>query len=215
MKKITTILIALVFTFVLNAQPPMGGFPGGMPPMGGFPGGPGMSGNSMSVEETAKMKTDMLDQLVVLDEKQYKKIYSFQKSLAEELEMSGIPMMPPMGPMRGGFHGGPGMGGFPGGPGMGQNPNGAEEDEYTKAVRERNEKIRAKQDEKTAKKYMKILTPEQFKKWETFEKERILRQEQMRERMMQGDFPRPEGAPKDLPQGGPGFPPAGNPVRQN
>lgn len=219
MKKTIILLFALCLSFTLSAQPPMGGgFPGGRGGFpGGFPGGmmrmgmPGM--DNMDADETAKMRTDLLDQVVGLDEKQYKKIYKLHKGIVEDLELQGLSTSMPAFPMmrggRGGFPGGM-RGGFPGAFGGGNNEEDEEQSEYEKAVEARNQKIRDNLDKKMIKTYKKVLTAEQYAKWEANEKEKEESARQLLERFQNGEMPQmPEGMrrPEGMPQMPEGFPP--------
>lgn len=113
-------------------------------------------------EKAAQKKTDEMNRLVNLTEKQYKKIYKlFFKSEKERLEMT---MPRPEGaPFRGGMPPVPARGdlplerkerpeGMPSGPG-----------------KERQEEMRQQQ-EKMEKKIRKILTEEQYGKWKASQK---------------------------------------------
>ena len=149
--------------------------------------------------ERAEQKTDMMNKAVNLDKKQYKKIYSIflKEEKAKEQAMmgffqggsfpGGMPGGPGMGGgfpgggpgMGGGFPGGgPGMGGgFPGGgPGMGR-PEGGRPEGMTFPGMENmpKPKVGGKEidsDEyiyEREKKFMKILTPEQYAAWRRFQ----------------------------------------------
>ncbi len=119
-------------------------------------------------EKAAQRRTDEMDKVLNLTEKQYKKIYKlFLKEENEKVEammqrhpggMNGQPPMggrPPMGggmpPQGGGF---PGMGGFP----EGMSPE--------ERMKEHAEKMQ-KEQEKREKKIRKILTEEQYAIWQT------------------------------------------------
>ena len=126
-------------------------------------------------EKAAQRRTDEMDKMLDLTEKQYKKIYKlFLKEEKEKVEalmerhpegMNGQPPMggrPPMGggrpPMGGGMP--PQGGGFPG---MGGDTDDMTPEERMKA---RGEEIQ-KEQEKREKKIRKILTDEQYEIWQT------------------------------------------------
>lgn len=126
-------------------------------------------------EKAAQRRTDEMDKVLNLTEKQYKKIYKlFLKEEKEKVEAmmqrhpGGMNGQPPMGgrhPMGGGrppMGGGmpPQGGGFPG---MGGFPEGMSPEERMK---EHAEKMQKKQ-EKREKKIRKILTEEQYATWQT------------------------------------------------
>ena len=161
MKHILTIAAALMMTFTAVAQPPVGQGPRGRE----FPK-EGPKFERQDSDQLAQKQTDQLDQLVSLTPKQYKKIYKFNKRQAEERQTEmenfrpqGFPAGGPDGMGPGGFP--PRDGQFRPGPGM-QN--------------EDMRKLMEKQQEKRVKKYRKVLTPEQFQKWESFEAQREFRQ---------------------------------------
>ena len=164
MKRVLTLVAALVMAFTAVAQPPQG-----QGPRGDFPKD-GPKFERMDPEKVAQNQTDQLDQLVTLTPKQYKKISTFNKRQAEERQSEtetfrpeGFPggrpdgMGPGMGP--GGMP--PRDGQFRPGPGM-QNGDMKELMESQRVERE--------------KKYRKILTPEQYQKWDSFEAQREFRQ---------------------------------------
>lgn len=148
--------------------------------------------------EVAKKTVDQLNTVVGLNDDQYKKLYKFhlglEKSRQAEQENMGFPGgRPGMGGPGGrpdGGPGGPGMGG-PGGPGSfsggGPGGNGGPGGGRPQMSEERREMIREMMEERRAaeearqqkieKKYRKILTPEQFEKWETYEAERVIQRE--------------------------------------
>lgn len=143
-------------------------------------------------EKAAQRRTDEMDKMVDLTEKQYKKIYKlFLKEEKEKVEalmehhpegMNGQPPMggrPPRGegrpPMGGGMP--PQGGGFPG---MGGDTDDMTPEERMKA---RGEEIQ-KEQEKREKKIRKILTDEQYEIWKT-------RQPQILPPMPKGDRPGP------------------------
>lgn len=161
-----TLLMLFLSVFCASAQQ--------FPPENFRPRPEGMPGprERMTPKEKAAHRTDEMDRVVNLDEKQYKKIYKIylkeENAKANAME-NGFPMGPPPGGFPGGFPGGgfpgggfPGggfsEGGFPGGgfPGSGfpgEMPKPAvggkeiDSDEYT--------------DARDAK-FKKILTPEQY-----------------------------------------------------
>lgn len=176
--KIVSIAAFVLLSVGLSAQPREFGGPQGD---GQAPhhGGPHMQmPPKQDPAEMAAHKADMMQREVGLDDKQYKKVYKlFKKDYeyrADAMEMpeggfpggfpggqGGFPGGGPgMGGPGGGFPGGgpgmggPGMGGpgggFPGGPGMGA-PMKVVDDEYL---------------EKQDKKLRKILTAEQYEKWD-------------------------------------------------
>ena len=139
-------------------------------------------------EKAAQRRTDEMDKVLNLTEKQYKKIYKlFLKEEKEKVEammqrhpggMNGQPPMggrPPMGggmpPQGGGF---PGMGGFP----EGMSPE--------ERMKEHAEKMQ-KEQEKREKKIRKILTEEQYAIWQTMKP-----QPQVLPPMPEGERPGPE-----------------------
>ena len=123
MKTIKFILTAVasvtISTLFVCAQPQRPPFPGNHEERPVRP--------SATPKERAEKRTDEMDKVVRLDEKQYKKIYKIylKEEKAKETAMGNGG---PMGPPPGGFPGGPGMGGgFPGGfPGAGGFPGGSE-----------------------------------------------------------------------------------------
>ena len=163
MKHFLTLAAALVMTFTAVAQPPQGQGPRGRE----FPKD-GPKFEQQDPEQIAQEQTDRLNELVGLTPKQYKKIYKFNKKQAQERQDAMADMMPQGRPE--GFPGGPGMGpGGPGGPrGDGQFRRGPRSEEMQKLMEE--------QKEKRVKEYRKVLTEEQFQKWEAAETEREFRQ---------------------------------------
>lgn len=141
--------------------------------------GPGMRSEfkMRTPAERAEQKTDMMNKAVNLDKKQYKKIYSIflKEEKAKEQAMMGFFQG---GSFPGGMPGGPGMGGgFPGGgPGMGR-PEGGRPEGMTFPGMENmpKPKVGGKEidsDEyiyEREKKFMKILTPEQYAAWRRFQ----------------------------------------------
>jgi len=182
MKYVLTLAAALVMTFTAVAQPPQGQGPRGRE----FPQG-GPKFEQQDPEQIAQEQTDRLNELVVLTPKQYKKIYKFNKKQAQERQDAISDMMPQGRPD--GFPGGPGMGGNrPQRPPMGQGrpdgmgpggPGGPRGDgQFRRGPRsEEMQKLMEEQKEKRVKEYRKVLTEEQFQKWEAAETEREFRQE--------------------------------------
>ncbi|MBO4767918.1 MAG: hypothetical protein J5495_00115 [Bacteroidales bacterium] len=160
----------------------------------------------MTPEQMATRTTDRLNEVVGLNEKQYKKIYNFHLELIDEYPE-----------LRGNGFGGPGMGGQRpdgemrrpgnGGPGMGpggnrgdgprrERPQMTEEQraEMQARMQERMEERRAleqERQERIEKKYKKILTAEQYEKWQKWEAEeavkREMRMKEQRERRQDGE----------------------------
>ena len=160
MKYVLTFAAALVMTITAVAQPPQGQGPR----KGDFPK-EGPKFERQDPEQIAQEQTDRLNELVGLTSKQYKKIFKFNKKQAQERQDAMADRMPQGRPE--GFPGVPGMG--PGGPrGDGQFRRGPRNEEMQKMMEE--------QKEKRVKQYRKILTEEQFQKWEAAETEREFRQ---------------------------------------
>ena len=119
-------VVLTLSSFSASAQMPRPERPEGIP-------GPEHHQMMLTPRQRAEQRTNEMDKVVRLDEKQYKKIYKIflKEENAKEAAM-GFPMGPPPGfmeggrpPQGGGFPGGPGMGsGFPGGPGAGGPPSG-------------------------------------------------------------------------------------------
>ncbi len=173
MKQFLTLAALFVMTFTAVAQPPMGQGPKGRE----FPqDGPKFERKDPA--EVAQKQTDQLDKLVTLTPKQYKKIYKFNKRQAETRQTEMESMRPE------GFPGGMGPGGRPpmgqGRPdGMGPGGFPPRDGEFRRGPGPRGEEMKALMEEQQAervKKYRKILTPEQFQKWESFEAQREFRQ---------------------------------------
>ena len=173
MNRLLAIIATLIIVSVaVSAQPPR--------PQGGH--GPRPE-KRLSPDEIARKKTDDMDKVLSLDEKQYKKIYRIylkEENARQQAFESMGPMGPPPGgmpPMGGGFPGSGGFsGGFPGGfsgaggppPGMmggGMPPMGdwepAKPQVGGKDI-DSDEYIDARE-----KKFQKILTEEQYRKWRT------------------------------------------------
>ena len=167
MKYILTMATALLMAFLAFAhpqQPPQGqGRPDGMPPMFG-------QFEQKDPAQLAQDETDRLDKLVGLTEKQYKKIFKFNKRQYKSLQNEMENAMPQGFP--GGFGGGRPEGMGPGGLRGGQRPEmGQGRPPMGGGMTEQMQEMK----EKRAKKYRKILTPEQYQKWESFEAERDFR----------------------------------------
>lgn len=138
-------------------------------------------------EKAAQRRTDEMDKVLNLTEKQYKKIYKlFLKEEKEKVEnmmqrhSGGMNGQPPMGgrpPMGGGMP--PQGGGFPG---MGGAPEGMNPEELMK---EHAEKMQ-KEQEKREKKIRKILTEEHYATWQT-----VKPQPQVLPPMPEGERPGP------------------------
>ena len=178
MKQLIALTALLVMTFTAAAQPPQGQGPR----RGDFPKD-GPKFEQRDPAQIAQEQTDQLDKLVTLTQKQYKKIYKFNKRQAEERQ-SAMENMRPQG-FPGGFPDGgmgPGMGG--GRPPMGQGrPDGMgpggmpREGQFRPGMQnEEMQELMEEQKAKRVKKYRKVLTPEQFQKWESFEAQREFRQ---------------------------------------
>ena len=162
MKHFLTLAAALVMTFTAIAQPPMGQGPRGRE----FPKD-GPKFEQQDPAQIAQKQTDQLDKLVSLTPKQYKKIYKFHKRQAEERQSEMENFRPE------GFPGGrpegmgPGMGG-------GRPPR---DGQFRPEFRNEGMKdLMEEQQEKKVKKYRKVLTADQFQKWESFEAQREFRQ---------------------------------------
>ena len=181
MKHILTMMALLFLAFLVQAQP-QGRGPQG--PDGPFGDGPQFG--QMDPEKMAQEQTDRLDKLVQLTPKQYKKIYRFNKRQYKQLQREmeegpgDLPGGFPQGRPEGMGPGGPGMG--PGGPGMGpggpggrrpegMGPGGPGRPDRPRFGGANAEKMQEIQ-EARVKKYRKVLTEEQFMKWESFEAER-------------------------------------------
>ncbi|MBP5504614.1 MAG: hypothetical protein J6X89_00755 [Bacteroidales bacterium] len=149
----------------------------------------------MTIQQLAHQRTDQMDRLLTLTDKQYKKIYKLNLKELKEMEADSLFMgrrgmgFGPGGPGRG-----PGFGpGGPGGPGGNRaqferdmaransefNPLTQQQMEELKAA---HEKSRLKKD----KKLRKILTDEQYGKWVKAEQERLIRMQQMRNQRGRG-----------------------------
>ena len=163
-----TLAALFVMTITAVAQPPMGQGPRGrdLPPED-------LKFEQKDPAEVAKIQTDQLDMLVSLTPKQYKKIYKFNKRQESQRQDEMENMRPQ------GFPGGMGPGGMgPGGMGPG-GPGGRPPRDGQFRHGPRNEEMQQLMEEiqqKKIKKYRKVLTPDQFQKWETFEAQREFRQ---------------------------------------
>ena len=157
---LTAVATVTISTLSVCAQPQKPPFPGN------HEGRPVRQ--SMSPKERAEKRTDEMDKVVRLDEKQYKKIYKIylKEEKAKETAMgNGGPMGPPPGGFPGGFSD---MGGFPGGPKMGGGfPGGMPGGQWDpqkpsvggKEI-DSDEYIDARE-----KKFRKILSQEQYARW--------------------------------------------------
>lgn len=132
------------------------------------------------IKEMASARTSQVTKELGLTQKQAKKIY---KLIYEELSE----MMPeantekPSGSMQGGPGGGrPGMrpqGGRPGNPGMtGQDRPGMNQPRSREGLEGLSDSQRFERQENREKKYAKILTEEQFRRWKHMENERLSRE---------------------------------------
>ena len=172
MRHILTVAAALATVFTAFAQPQG---QGRMRPDGpGF--GPQLA--QMDPVQMAQEQTDRLDRLVSLTPKQYKKIFKFNKRQGRQLQREMENAMPQGRPE--GFPEGMGPGRGPGmrpdgmGPG-GRPPRG--DGQFRPGPRgEEMRQLMQEQQEKRAKKYRKVLSPEQYEKWASFEAERQFRQ---------------------------------------
>lgn len=130
----------------------------------------------MTPEKMATRTADRLKEALGLNDKQYKKIYNYHLGVYTEQ-------------MENGTFGGPRMDGGMrrDGGNRGERPQMTEEQraEMQAKMKERMEERRAAEQERheaTAKKYKKILTPEQYAKWEEMEaKEAVEREHRMKE----------------------------------
>jgi len=133
-------------------------------------------GQKLTARQMAVKRTDQMDRLLDLTDKQYKKIYKLNLKEIKEAEADSLFLG------RGGMqNGGWGPGGRGGQrPEMGQRPERPEFKELSEAqleeLRAAHEKSRVKKD----KKLRKILTDEQYGKWVKAEQERLTRMQQMR-----------------------------------
>lgn len=137
MNRLLAIIATLIIVSVaVSAQPPR--------PQGGH--GPRPE-KRLSPDEIARKKTDDMDKVLSLDEKQYKKIYRIYLK-EENARQQAFEGMGPMGPPPGGM---PPMGDWePAKPKVGGKD--IDSDEYIDA---------------REKKFQKILTEEQYMKWRT------------------------------------------------
>ena len=164
MKRILIMTLAVLGAWTALAQPQM-------PPRGeGWAPERGPRFEMKDPAQMAQEETDRLDKLVNLTPKQYKKLYRFNKRQYNQMQnrMEDVrPVGRPEGMGPGGFGDRPeGMGpGGPGGPrGDGQfrrPPMGGDMQEIMNEFQQ-----------KKAKKYNRILTPDQYVKWESFEAQR-------------------------------------------
>ena len=180
MKHFLMMTAALALTLSAFAQPPM------PPQVQGKPDRMPQMFEQRDPEQMAKDETDRLDRLVTLTEKQYKKIYKFNKRMYNQLQNQMESLRPAgrpegMGRPDGMGPGGPGFGGErpqgmgPGGPG-GMGPGDPRGGEFRRPLLGGDmQELMDEQQAKRVKKYRKVLTPEQFQKWESFEAEREFR----------------------------------------
>ena len=110
-------------------------------------------------ESMATSKTDQLDRLVTLTQKQYKKIYKFYKKEFKHMQ-NEMPVRPEPGTGR---------------PDMHRNDGGRDLGARS-AMQEEMRAAREEQHARIAKKYKKVLNAEQYRKWETFEANKDFRQ---------------------------------------
>ncbi len=161
MKRILTVAAALAMVFTAFAQPQ------GQGRM--RPDGPAFGPQLAQMDPVlmAQEQTDRLDRLVSLTPKQYKKIFKFNKRQGRQLQREMENAMPQGRPE--GFPEGMGPGGRP--------PRG--DGQFRPGPGPRGEEMRQlmqEQQEKRAKKYRRVLSPEQYEKWASFEAERQFRQ---------------------------------------
>ncbi len=113
----------------------------------------------VSAVKKAEMRAERMQKELNLDTKQYKKLYKVFKKTEKAIEQAAMQnMRPPVG--------GPGM--MP--PGHGMPPQGRPGDRQGPPDMISEEEIIAR--EKETEKVKKILTPEQFFKWQTIESKR-------------------------------------------
>lgn len=183
MKQLLTFAAVLLMATMAFAQPQGQGPRGREFPM------PGPQFEQRDPAQVAQEQTDRLNDLVGLSDKQYKKIYKFNQKM-ERQRQNEMENMMPMGRPEGFPEGmGPGMGGGrperpmgqgrPDGMGPGMGPGGMPprgDGQFRRGpMNEDMQQLMEKQQEKRVKKYRKILTPEQFQRWESFEAERNFR----------------------------------------
>ena len=186
MRHILTVVAALAWVVTAFAQPQgpdrMG--PDGRP---GF----GPQFEQRDPAQMAQEQTDRLDRLVSLTPRQYKKIFNFNKRQAKQLQRERENMMPQGRPDGFPEGMGPGMGGGrperpmgqgrpdgmgPGGMGPGGRPPRGDGQFRPGPRNEEMRELMEEQQAKRVKKYRRVLTPEQFQRWESFEAEREFRQ---------------------------------------
>ena len=125
---------------------------------------PGPQFEQRDPAQVAQEQTDRLNDLVGLTDKQYKKIFKFNQKM-ERQRQNEMENMMPMGRPEG-FPAGMGPGGMP--------PRG--DGQFRRGpMNEDMQQLMEKQQEKRVKKSRKVLTPEQFQKWASFEAERDFR----------------------------------------
>ena len=180
MKRFFMMLLLLSATLTATAQPQGHG----PQSRGDFPQ-PGPQFEQKDPAQMAQEQTDRLDKLVQLTPKQYKKLYRFHKRQYKRLqnERESFPMERPMG--------GPGMGGGrpegmgpvmgSGRPPQGMGPGGqggpgGRGGEFRRPpMNEDMQELLQEQAEARARKYRRVLSPEQYQKWEAFEAQREFR----------------------------------------
>jgi hypothetical protein len=186
MKHLLTCAVLFMMTFMATAQPQVGA-----------PQRPGDGEfrpqfEKLDPDQVAQEQTDQLDQLVSLTPQQYKKLYKFHKKQAKERQNELENMMPQgrpegfpgggMGPgMGGGRPGGMGPGGGrPGGMGPGMGPGGmppqGDGDFRRGPMNNGLQELLEEQKEQREKTYRKVLSADQYQKWESFEAQREFRQ---------------------------------------
>ena len=176
MKRMITLAALLMMTITAWAQPQGRGPQGREFPM------PGPQFEQRDPAQVAQEQTDRLNDLVGLTDKQYKKIFKFNQKM-ERQRQNEMENMMPMGRPEGFPEGmGPGMGGGrpecpmgqgrPEGMGPGGMPPRGDGQFRPRPMNEDMQQMMEKQQEKRVKKYRKVLTPEQYQKWESFEAER-------------------------------------------
>ena len=225
---LAAVFVVMIAGLTATAQPMGGGMHGGMP--GGMPFMPmGFSGSAVDMSEVAQAQTDMFKKELGLNDKQCNKIYKIylnelDRRVNQMLDHpdesdsesgtgfgAGFPGAFPGG-MPGGMPGGPGMGrGFPGGmPGAAEGEGDSDENTTTqmsnamrtamKLMQRPQTKADAKANVKIAKKMSKILTPEQYAKWEDLKNRPLFPAGQMRGGNGQGR-PQGQGHPQGRPNG--------------
>ena len=146
---------------------------------------PGPQFEQRDPAQVAQEQTDRLNDLVGLTDKQYKKIFKFNQKMERQRQNEMENMMPMGRPDEFPEGMGPGMGGGrperpmgqgrPDGMGPGGMPPRGDGQFRPRPMNEDMQQLMEKQQEKRVKKYRKVLTPEQYQKWESFEAERNFR----------------------------------------